>query len=278
MGCDGGSIPTRCELVKTKEKAQQKDPNEMRKIRYFSCAISKENLKEPVVACELGNLYNKEIVIECLLEKKIPPSFSHIRSLKDVQTVKFTPNPSYTSDSDSSPYTCPITVFEYGGKHKFVVLRPCGCVVSQQALEQVPSTDCINCGQPLQVQKTISLGLNEEEQNLLRVLIEERLPQEKKTKKAKKNEEKVVKDKNDKTRDSKNTDVKEQKTEVKEKKRKHSSSSSSSKKQKQEQDIPSFLDPTLVDRTIYSSIFTSSLFEKNAGARETFLCRNVSRI
>jgi len=71
MGCDGGSIPTRCELVKTKVKTEVKNANELNRIKWFSCAISKEPLKEPIVTCLFGNLYNKEAVITALLSKAL---------------------------------------------------------------------------------------------------------------------------------------------------------------------------------------------------------------
>jgi hypothetical protein len=82
MGCDGGSIPRREELVKLKKKAEKADPTEVERIKWFTCAMSTERLKEPIVACELGHLYNKEAVIRALIEKNIDEKFSHIRSLK----------------------------------------------------------------------------------------------------------------------------------------------------------------------------------------------------
>ncbi len=44
--------------------------------------MSKEPLRCPIVACELGFLYNKETVLKHLLDKTIPENFSHIKSLK----------------------------------------------------------------------------------------------------------------------------------------------------------------------------------------------------
>lgn len=82
MGCDGGSIPRRDELVKLKKKAEKVDPGEIERIKWFTCALSNEKLKEPVVTCELGHLYNKEAVIRCLLDKNVDEKFSHIRNLK----------------------------------------------------------------------------------------------------------------------------------------------------------------------------------------------------
>ena len=51
--------------------------------KWRHCAISSQTLREPIVACYLGNLYNKESVIEALLDRsKMPELAIHIRSLK----------------------------------------------------------------------------------------------------------------------------------------------------------------------------------------------------
>lgn len=39
----------------------------------------------PIVWCRLGFLYKKEAIINALMNKKIPVSFKHISSLKDVK-------------------------------------------------------------------------------------------------------------------------------------------------------------------------------------------------
>ena len=79
MGCDGGSIPRRhvkriylilnyfnlkililiLELVKEKAKTAPIDQSNLTISKWFYCFLSKDLLTEPVVACELGNLYNK---------------------------------------------------------------------------------------------------------------------------------------------------------------------------------------------------------------------------
>ena len=51
--------------------------------RWRHCAISSQRLRRPVVACGLGKLYNKEAVIEALLDRsKMPHDAAHIKSLK----------------------------------------------------------------------------------------------------------------------------------------------------------------------------------------------------
>lgn len=88
MGGDGGSIPTRADLVKLKDKEKKADPHEQQKIRWSYCTMSNQPLAEPVVADELGNLYNKEHVLKYLVDRKNNPekhydaAFQHIHSSK----------------------------------------------------------------------------------------------------------------------------------------------------------------------------------------------------
>jgi hypothetical protein len=87
MGCDGGSIPRRDEMVRMKKKDPKVDETEKLRIKWLLCAISDEPLKEPIVCDFLGNLFNKEALINRLLEKKME-GFSHIRSLKVCNFLK----------------------------------------------------------------------------------------------------------------------------------------------------------------------------------------------
>jgi hypothetical protein len=82
MGGDGGSIPTRTDLVKIREKKKDTDPLVLVRIGWKYCAMSSQILNEPIVADELGNLYNKEAVLKYLMSKKPEPQFAHIRNLK----------------------------------------------------------------------------------------------------------------------------------------------------------------------------------------------------
>ncbi len=82
MGGDGGSIPTRTDLVKIKEKKKETDPLDIAKIGWNYCTMSAQLLTEPIVADDLGNLYNKEAVLKYLMSKKPDPQYAHIRNLK----------------------------------------------------------------------------------------------------------------------------------------------------------------------------------------------------
>ncbi|KZP22071.1 DUF602-domain-containing protein [Athelia psychrophila] len=148
MGNDGGSIPDRRDLVKTKVKAEQADKANQTRARWFFCALSKQELREPIVACALGKLYNKDAIIEYLLDNTAygdgEKICSHIRSLKDVKTLKLTPNSAPLSEkaveastSERPQFACPLTMKEMNGVQPFVYILTCGCVFSQAGLKTV---------------------------------------------------------------------------------------------------------------------------------------------
>lgn len=103
MGGDGGSIPSRYDLVelqKTK-KPDEYDHSEQQFVKWCvfmmysadmcyrnTCALTKEPLHAPIVACDLGYLFNKASVLQKLLDKTMHKTkFHHIRSLKVIHTL-----------------------------------------------------------------------------------------------------------------------------------------------------------------------------------------------
>lgn len=157
MGCDGGSIPKRDELVKQKQKQVKVDQNILNRVHWFTCALSKKPLVHPVVSCGLGKLYNRDAILEFLLDRTVygdgDQICKHIRTLKDVVSLQLEPNPTFSESHSPNPtshdqepvarYICPITMKEMNGKHRFVYLDTCGCVMSEQAMKEVPSKTCI---------------------------------------------------------------------------------------------------------------------------------------
>ncbi|KAF8741337.1 hypothetical protein RHS02_03472, partial [Rhizoctonia solani] len=151
MGNDGGSIPDRRDLVRTKAKAEQADKNNLILAAWFFCALSKRPLQEPIVSCVLGKLYNKDAMIEFLLDRTSygdgEEICGHVKSLKDVKQLKLTPNPAASatqeSDKPKSAFVCPLTLKEMSGSLPFSYLAPCGCVFSTAGLKAVskPSED-----------------------------------------------------------------------------------------------------------------------------------------
>lgn len=172
MGCDGGTIPRRDELVRMKKKPEQKDKDAERSFKWRNCALSQQKLQEPVVSCGLGRLYTKSSVLEALLDKESKPdSISHIKNLKDLKDLKLTKNPAF-KDSEhtggdvgdgSSPYICPISGLEMSGKFRFIFLWSCGCVLAERALKEVKQNLCHMCQQPFTDNDVVILNGTEED-------------------------------------------------------------------------------------------------------------------
>ena len=198
MGCDGGTIPKRDELVRMKKKPEQVDKNYELNAKWFHCALSQAELRTPIVCCELGNLYNKEAVLEYLIDKSSVTTdiASHIRSLKDVKELNLTSNPAFEQkamehadsylDFQASPFICPVVGIEMNGRYKFCFLWKCGCVFSEKALKEVPTTVCNTCGKPLSNDDIIVINGSEDEVRAMKEKMEERRQKSKLEKKAKK--------------------------------------------------------------------------------------------
>ena len=84
---------------------------------------------------ELGYLFNKDAVIQAIIDKSLPPEFSHIRKLRDVVDLKFAVNPDqspkyegnaknyWQQDILGGKYICPITKETIGGKTRQYILN-----------------------------------------------------------------------------------------------------------------------------------------------------------
>ncbi|KAL6458388.1 hypothetical protein MHYP_G00336180 [Metynnis hypsauchen] len=202
MGCDGGTIPKRHELVKGPKKVEKVDKNAELAAKWKYCALSQEKLRRPVVACELGRLYNKDAVIEYLLDKSAErPNVeiaAHIRGIKDVKELNLTDNPAWEGDRRNAKgdcyedmhramFICPVVGLEMNGKHKFCYLQTCGCVFSERALREVKTEICHKCGDPFRDEDIVVLNGSKEEQEQLQKTMEERRAKAKAGKKSKKN-------------------------------------------------------------------------------------------
>ncbi|XP_037085684.1 replication termination factor 2-like [Pollicipes pollicipes] len=195
MGCDGGTIPRRDELVRTKKKGEQKDKDSVRKFKWRHCSISQSRLEKPIVACELGNIYSKSSVLEVLLDKDSKPaSAEHIKGLKDVKVLNLTKNSAGSMqpskgdmylDTEAAEFVCPVVGLEMNGKYKFVFLWSCGCVFSERAVRMVKSETCHKCNTPFSEEDIIVLNPEDNDLDQMRTKMEARRAQLKVLKKEK---------------------------------------------------------------------------------------------
>lgn len=193
MGCDGGTIPRRDELVRLKKKPEAKDKDSERLYRWRHCALTQQKLQQPIVMCGLGRLYSKQSVIEQLLEKdKMPESCSHIKSLKDIKDLRLTANPSYSAEDDkNAPFICALIGLEMSGQFRFVALWTCGCVFSERALKELKTNTCSICQKPYTEADVVILNGNDEDVDLMRTKMEARVARMKAAKKDKKSKVKT---------------------------------------------------------------------------------------
>uniref|UniRef100_A0A8C8VK76 Replication termination factor 2 n=1 Tax=Pelusios castaneus TaxID=367368 RepID=A0A8C8VK76_9SAUR len=201
MGCDGGTIPKRHELVKGPRKVEKVDKNAELVAQWYYCTLSQEKLSRPIVACELGRLYNKDAIIEFLLDKSSDKSLvqaaSHIRSIKNVTELNLSDNPAWNGDKGNTKgdkyddiqcarFICPVVGLEMNGRHRFCFLRNCGCVFSERALKEIKTEVCHKCGVVFQEEDVIILNGNKEDVEVLKKRMEVRRLKSKLGKKSKK--------------------------------------------------------------------------------------------
>jgi Rtf2 RING-finger len=243
-GGDGGATGAEsrdCYLsMYLSKKPDKVDPNETRLSKWTTCALSGEPLVHPVVIDRLGNLFNKEPLVEALLKKTLPKAFRHIRGLKDMFLINLEQLPGAVESKAETRFQCPISGLEFNGKYPFFALRRCGHVISAKALREVKSSACLVCHEDYSEVDKIVINGSEDEVKVLRERMEERGK---------------IKEKKEKKR------VGDDKGEVLENGKKE-------KKRFRAVDIA----PANATKEVYASIFTSS---KKGDFKETYSCRSL---
>ncbi|XP_010545464.1 PREDICTED: protein RTF2 homolog [Tarenaya hassleriana] len=256
-GGDGGATGAEsrdCYLNMYAEKKPDKvDPNEQRLSKWLNCALSNEPLTEPCVTDFLGNVFNKVPLVEALVSKRLPKQFSHIKGLKDMVNIKFTPitvSDQSTRDGSSAQFQCPVSGLELNGKYRFLALRGCGHVLSAKALKEVKSSSCLVCHTDFTESDKIPINGSEEEVDVLR----ERMKEEKAKKGA-----------------SRKSASKKGKNSENAMKRRHDNGAvgdGAAVKKFRAGDMA----PANATKEVYASIFTSS---RKSDFKETYSCRSL---
>jgi hypothetical protein len=169
MGNDGGSIPTRRELVKN--AARNPNTSELKATQleaqthaWTYCPLSNRPLAAPIVSDCAGTLYNKDAILEQLLPKDddVPASNikekedvlqGRVKGLRDVVEVKFT----VAKEGKEEKKICPITSKELGPSTKAVYLVPCGHAFSEVAIREVAGETCVECNEPYKSENVIQI-------------------------------------------------------------------------------------------------------------------------
>ncbi|KAI9766443.1 MAG: hypothetical protein M1840_006550 [Geoglossum simile] len=170
MGNDGGSIPTRRELVK--EAARNPTTTELKETRntqqeyyWTTCPLSQKPLATPIVSDSSGKLYNKDAVLEFLLPAgdgtpgRIKSDNEEVlegrvKSIRDVVEVKFEVVKETSSVQRGGnirkveKWVCPIARKELGPGVRAVYLVPCGHAFSEAAVKEVSTETCLQCNTP----------------------------------------------------------------------------------------------------------------------------------
>lgn len=155
MGNDGGSIPTRRELVKEAARnptiAELKESqNEQQEYQWSTDPISRQPLAQPIVSDSSGKLYNKDTILEYLVEGTRKEDAERetkgaVKSLKDVVEVKFELDDSNAGETKKQAWKCPVTGDRLGPGSKAVYIVPCGHAFSGSAIKEVSGEKCLTC-------------------------------------------------------------------------------------------------------------------------------------
>ncbi|GME83583.1 unnamed protein product [Ambrosiozyma monospora] len=162
MGNDGGTIPSRREILNFNARKLHKlvgqgltntnnsafkEQNSSRLITTLKyCRLSNKRLSEPIVSDYKGQLFNKEAVVEYLLDKsesgglKAKPEFSHINSLGDVVEIHL------VYDEVKQVISCPLSEISIDLKNESLddltkielcYIVPCGCCMDRFTLHEL---------------------------------------------------------------------------------------------------------------------------------------------
>lgn len=162
MGADGGSIPSRQDLVKHSKLPDKKTIKEGKEEPYKKCTLTGLPLEEPILVLRKnGRLYNKESILIHLLKEKKEKNPSKrggkelFKSLKEFTKLRL--------KSSKTAFICPITGNEMSSQEPFIYFPKCGCTSSLEGLKIITNTgnkddkdkcpicDEDNCGSPFKI-------------------------------------------------------------------------------------------------------------------------------
>lgn len=179
MGNDGGSIPTRRELVKSAARAPTVSELKATALESLGHAWSHDPLTserldmENVVSDWRGRLYNYESVLNGLMpggdaDEPATPALVNgespeltfastgITSLRDVVKLKFR-RYSPPGSKGQEVWACPLSLKELGPATRAVYIVPCGHVFAEAAMKQIQEEVCPECSEKFQAADVIHI-------------------------------------------------------------------------------------------------------------------------
>jgi len=171
MGNDGGTKPTRRDLcAKAKQyvaTAAELTRGVTREETWRSCCLSTAPLKDPVVCCRIGNLYNLKTLKRYLRKGKMPETLSHIQSKADVIRCRIHFASGFGIPKGS--FVCPFSPEKVAkGRRAFYCSFGCGCIFSKEALKIAGGKLCPGCETKIKKIDLVPLFGSPQEQDELR--------------------------------------------------------------------------------------------------------------
>lgn len=182
MGNDGGSIPTRRELVKSAARAPNVSEMKATALESLAHAWTHDPLTsdpldmDNVVSDWRGRLYNYETILKNLMpsddgedDSHTPPTLVNtadgewreltfastgIKSLRDVVKLHFK---RHRPAGEKGFWACPMTFKELGPATKAVYLVPCGHVFSEVAIKTIQEDICPECSQKFKADDVVPI-------------------------------------------------------------------------------------------------------------------------
>lgn len=101
------------------------------KNRVRQCTFTNNMLKNPVLMCKRGFLFNSEALLKALEKKNLPQRLNYIKNTADVRRVHLNPN---KTKKNRFPFCCPLTAKVLNGLNPFVLVWDCGCLMYEKLL------------------------------------------------------------------------------------------------------------------------------------------------
>lgn len=167
MGNDGGSIPTRRELVKSASRAPTVSELKATALESLAhawshCPLTTDKLDlENAVSDWRGRLYNYESVLKNLMDDDdnddepaaaadVSFSSTGIRSLRDIVKVRFA--------KGKEGWACPVSLKEFGAGTRAVYLVPCGHAFAEVAIKEIgDERRCPECSEAFEAENVIPI-------------------------------------------------------------------------------------------------------------------------